>query len=300
MPTTSWNDAENKALRRLPLRARVAYLQGIRRNMDYRTGVAGRARILSYQFFTELLQAGDRTTAPDPIVTKRGLQTIFLMLERVGLVEWIRGTPEQRGVVFRCLLADTDQSVQNQAVPKRDPSGTQEAGPSQSSHSKGSNNGAGPKRDPSGNDQAVPPPDIRISGKEKNGAIAPSCDASRFGEFWDAWPAAMRKRNRAKAEEIWNRRKLDAHADMIIADVQKRAEQDQQWLRGYAPMPTTYLNGKRWEDELGGPTPSGKGSGNGATSLEERNRTAIAQWLASGTGDGIGDYIEGEFSHERH
>lgn len=161
MPTTSWNDAEDEALIRLPLRARVLYLQGIRRNMDYRTGVAGRARILSYQFFTELLQAGDRTTAPDPTVTKRGLQTIFLMLERVGLVEWMRGGPEQRGVVFRCLLADTDQSVQNQAVPKRYPSGTQEAGHSIVSNEKALGDTAGPKRDPSENDQAVPPPEIR-------------------------------------------------------------------------------------------------------------------------------------------
>jgi hypothetical protein len=107
----------------------------------------------------------------------------------------------------------------------------------------------------------------------------------------------MRKRNRAKAEEIWKRRKLDGQADMIIADVRIRAEQDQQWLRGFAPMPTTYLNGKRWEDELGGPTARGT---NGAASLEERNRAAIAQWLASGTGDGLGDYLEGDFSHERH
>jgi hypothetical protein len=296
MTVTAWNDAEDDALRKLPWRARVVYLQGIRRHMDYRTGWAGRGRVLSYRFFTELLEASEVSTAPDPAVSKRGLQTIFLMLERVGLVEWPRGASNQRGVVFRCLLADTDDSVQKQAVPKRDPSGTQEAGPGTFSNDAAGADTAGPKRDPTAQRQAVPPPGIRVSGK-RDGANAPSCDASRFAEFWAAWPAAMRKRNRAKAEEIWKRRKLDGQADMIIADVRMRAEQDQQWLKGFAPMPTTYLNGKRWEDELGGPVASGK---NGASSLEERNRVAIAQWLAGGMGDGLDDVLEGDFSHERH
>jgi hypothetical protein len=297
MAVTSWIDDEDEALRKLPHRARVVYLQGIRRYMDYATGWSGRSRVLSYRFFIELLESSDATTAPDPVVTKRGLQTIFLMLERVGLVEWPRGHSHQRGVVFRCLLATWDDSVQKQAVPKRYPSGTQEAVPKPASTGAGSGDGAGPKRDRSAQGQAGPPPEVRNTGKT-DGAIAPLCGASRFAEFWAAWPSAMRKRNRAKAEEIWRRRKLDAQADMIIADVQQRAEQDQQWLRGYAPMPTTYLNGKRWEDELGGPQPvSGT---NGTASLAERNRAAIAQWLASGAGEGVGDFIDGECSHERH
>ena len=40
---------------------------------------------------------------------------------------------------------------------------------------------------------------------------------------------------------------------MIIADVIHRARHDEQWLRGFAPMPQAYLRGARWEDELTAP-----------------------------------------------
>jgi hypothetical protein len=28
---------------------------------------------------------------------------------------------------------------------------------------------------------------------------------------------------------------------------------DRQWVSGYIPLPTTYLNGERWEDEIESP-----------------------------------------------
>jgi hypothetical protein len=173
MLSTAWNEEEDHALRRLPWRARVVYLQGIRRYMDYQTGWAGKRRILSYQFFLELLECSEHTTSPDPIVTKRGLQTIFLMLERVGLVEWPRGSSTQRGVVFRCLLANTDDSVQKQAVPKRYPSGTQEAVPQEPSKQAYSSDVAVPIHVAPQQGQAVPPPVIRVSGKERTALFSP-------------------------------------------------------------------------------------------------------------------------------
>lgn len=72
---------------------------------------------------------------------------------------------------------------------------------------------------------------------------------SRFDEFWQAWPSGYRKRDKAAAAKAWKRHKLDSIAEMIIADVRRRPFEDGQWKKGYAPMPSTYLNGKRWEDE---------------------------------------------------
>jgi hypothetical protein len=72
---------------------------------------------------------------------------------------------------------------------------------------------------------------------------------SRFAEFWAAWPSS-RKINRKKALEVWERRRLDDRADELIADVIRRKTTDRQWLDGFNPSPTTYLNGDRWEDEL--------------------------------------------------
>lgn len=75
---------------------------------------------------------------------------------------------------------------------------------------------------------------------------------SRFEEFWDAYPPD-RRRDKKAAAAIWKRRQLDARADAIIADVRMRALQDRQWIDGYSPMPSTYLNGDRWEDTLAAP-----------------------------------------------
>lgn len=295
MPTTSWNDDEDDALRKLPWRARVAYLQGIRRYMDYATGWSGRTRVLSYQFFIELLEATERSTDPDPAVTKDGLRAIFRMLERVGLVEWPRGTSSQRGVVFRCILASTDQSVQKQDAPKTHPRRTHEDAPIQAFTGEAFGVCDAPKTHPSVHTQDAPPP---VSGTpvEKKEADASSCGArktlSRFAEFWDAWPAGQRKRDRLKAEKSWDRQRLDNRADMIIADVKARAVGDQQWLSGYTPLPTTYLNGHRWEDEMGAPKPGAR-----AASVHEHNRSALDAWLGSEP-SGTATIIEGVFRRE--
>lgn len=167
---TKWNDEEDEALRRLPWRARVVYLQGIRRFMDYQTGWAGKTRVLSYRFFSELLECSEHTTAPDPEVTKDGLRAIFKMLERVGLVEWPRGTSQQRGVFFRCLLADTDDSVQKQDAPKTHPRRTQQDAPANVSNDAACSEEDAPKTHPCCNCEDAPPP---VSGIRKEGTIVP-------------------------------------------------------------------------------------------------------------------------------
>ena len=70
---------------------------------------------------------------------------------------------------------------------------------------------------------------------------------TRFDEFWTVYP---RKRKKKPAKDIWRRKKLDRLADTLIADVQARIANDDQWKKGFIPDPTTYLNQERWEDEL--------------------------------------------------
>lgn len=78
-------------------------------------------------------------------------------------------------------------------------------------------------------------------------AGAPAVEAgSRFEEFWAVYP---RREVKKEAYRIWIRRGLDRIADQIIADVQAR--KGNVWTeRRYTPMPTTYLNGDRWLDEV--------------------------------------------------
>lgn len=68
-----------------------------------------------------------------------------------------------------------------------------------------------------------------------------------FALFWSTYPI---KRGKKRAEEVWKRKDLDKHSEMICADVERRKRNDEQWGKGYIPHPTTYLNGHRWEDEL--------------------------------------------------
>jgi hypothetical protein len=71
--------------------------------------------------------------------------------------------------------------------------------------------------------------------------------ADRFPEFWTVYPV---KKGRAIAEAKWRARGYDAIADRIIEDVKRRKASDRQWLDGYAPHGSTYINGRGWEDEI--------------------------------------------------
>lgn len=81
----------------------------------------------------------------------------------------------------------------------------------------------------------------------------PTTTQSGFDRFWAAWPAGQRKRGRKTALAAWKTHHLEPLTEMIVADVQRRTHHDEQWLRGFAPMPQTYLRGARWEDEYAGP-----------------------------------------------
>lgn len=71
---------------------------------------------------------------------------------------------------------------------------------------------------------------------------------SRFPDFWKVYP---KKKDKIGAEKIWDRDKLDPLADKIIADVQLRPTADPDWKDPqFIPYPSTYLNRKRWTDEL--------------------------------------------------
>ena len=85
------------------------------------------------------------------------------------------------------------------------------------------------------------------------GAGCESDTTTGFDRFWAAWPAGQRKRGRKNALAAWKIHRLEAKADMIVADVLHRTRHDEQWLKGYVPMPQTYIRGAHWEDELAAP-----------------------------------------------
>jgi len=71
---------------------------------------------------------------------------------------------------------------------------------------------------------------------------------SRFLDFYSVYP---KKKDKSKAEQAWKKNKLDEKADLIINDVINRIENESSWQdKQFIPLPTTYINGKRWEDDV--------------------------------------------------
>jgi hypothetical protein len=71
-----------------------------------------------------------------------------------------------------------------------------------------------------------------------------------FERFWAAYP---RKVKRAKAQEAWD--KLDPSPDLVAAIMTglERAKRSKDWTKDngdFIPHPTTWINGRRWEDEV--------------------------------------------------
>ena len=74
-----------------------------------------------------------------------------------------------------------------------------------------------------------------------------------FDTFWSYYPA---KKNKKKSRDKFlslSEKKMR----LAVDDVKRRAGADEQWLRGFIPLPTTYLNGERWEDEWTATTTTG-------------------------------------------
>jgi uncharacterized protein YdaU (DUF1376 family) len=84
--------------------------------------------------------------------------------------------------------------------------------------------------------------------EEKKINIPLAAIASRFSEFWSAWPAGQRKYGKEAALASWVKQALDTETDVIVAHVLKSRESEG-WLSGYIPAPTTYLNQRRWDNQ---------------------------------------------------
>ena len=81
------------------------------------------------------------------------------------------------------------------------------------------------------------------SGIRKQTAHAREVD---FQRFWDAYP---RKEGKQKAKDAF--KKVDVPLEVLLKALD-RQKQSPQWTRDngqFIPHPTTWLNGKRWEDE---------------------------------------------------
>ena len=92
-----------------------------------------------------------------------------------------------------------------------------------------------------------PIPPIVPQGGQGNKS-APKYLPERFDAFWSAYPKKQAKQNAIKA---WDKLKPTEELLREVSKGLKRWMQSEQWSDSrYIPMPATWLNQRRWEDEV--------------------------------------------------
>jgi Helix-turn-helix domain len=105
-------------------------------------------------------------------------------------------------------------------------------------------------------DPPLPPKGGNVRGQVingKRGTLTPELKAE-FELFYEAYP---RKQGRQAAIKAWGKLNPDAGTTaeiMRAIELQKQSEQWQQENGHFIPYPATWLNGRRWEDQLTPPT----------------------------------------------
>lgn len=104
---TQWNDTEDDLLQGLPLRAQVIYLRGLRRYMNYKTGVVGGIdRRISLTMLGEVAEAFNNRQREKP--GKKEVIVSLDQLKKVGLIERVE---DKDYLIFFLCKADRNQSV---------------------------------------------------------------------------------------------------------------------------------------------------------------------------------------------
>jgi hypothetical protein len=128
MTNACWSSAEDDALNGLPLAAQVLYLRGLRRHMDYGTGIVGQTRRISWQMLREVLYTEPHQGLDDsgmPSLAK--VRRLMVWLVKTGLAEDIGSKRHGDAIVFFLPLAIKDESAQKK--PGKNPARTRQSKP---------------------------------------------------------------------------------------------------------------------------------------------------------------------------
>jgi len=109
--------------------------------------------------------------------------------------------------------------------------------------------------------EAIQPPTTNLQPRATNHQKTPSATDVAFERFWKAYPRKVAKPAALKA---WGKAKPDdLLTERIIRAVQAQSTCEQ-WTKdggAFIPHPATWLNNRRWEDDLGAPGARGESGG---------------------------------------
>ena len=97
----------------------------------------------------------------------------------------------------------------------------------------------------SASDTPSPSPSPSPSKKEQRSKISCPID---FEKFWDIYP---KKEGKGAAKKAYEKAiSAGASPETLLAAVALAKDKSDKWRDGFIPMPTTWLNQERWEDEF--------------------------------------------------
>lgn len=226
---------------------------GIRRFMDFKTGIAGKSRRLSEEYFIERLSHSPRQGRKAYKCPREKVRTGLRNLEKIGLIKPLGN------YVFECILATKDNSVQNKCNQSATiPITIGETKNNESNLLKNRNisKQVQPEVQQYYSARYNPPPVSGINntiiytpkeGFEPSETLAQtSLSDSSFNQFWKAWP---NKKGKVVAQKIWKKKKLGKHIGDILADIDMRQKADYFADKDYVVHGSTYLSQERWRDE---------------------------------------------------
>jgi hypothetical protein len=94
-----------------------------------------------------------------------------------------------------------------------------------------------------------PPPETTTQDKPKSGSVQPKY-TQEFQRFWTAYP---NPKNKAEAFKAWQKLRPDEALILVVLQAIEKQKQTFEWKKNggqFIPYPASWLNGRRWEDEL--------------------------------------------------
>ena len=101
---------------------------------------------------------------------------------------------------------------------------------------------------------------------------------AEFESFWSAYP--RKAGSKKKAMDAFAKVEVPLQTVLDAVEAQKKTPQWQKDNGQFIPHPTTWLNGKRWEDEV--VTSTGTGATAGAKPIDPMTKRAVERMLARG------------------
>ena len=235
------NYEEVSALRGLPHMQQLLYLCGIKPFVDYRTGVVGVKRKISYQSLSEVLYIEPHSGIQSGSPSKSQLRRALKGLERAGV---IKIQSDDYSLIFNCLLLSSGQSVPNKPVIKPSREAVQ-----------GITSEVDLKSTTYKSIEAKPV--ITKPGQP----VIPLCSNNNYlfllskqcEEFWKLYP--LKKSKQKTWEQFQSMQPTDEQVTCILVALEKQVTAHNhltaqgQWVPGWK-FPPNWLAQHCWEDEI--------------------------------------------------